>query len=90
MHADKNVFPYRTVYMGNGCIYIERMMKIKVNGEDIETDSGTLPELLRELEITEGRVAVELNLRVISKTEYGDITLGPGDNIEIVNFVGGG
>jgi sulfur carrier protein len=46
--------------------------------------------LLDELEIRPGRVVVELNRAIISRTEHGSTTLKDGDVLEIVHFVGGG
>lgn len=66
-------------------------MRLKINGETIENfKSATLAELIEELKIEKGRVAVEVNLSVVKKTEYGSFRLKDGDTIEIVNFVGGG
>jgi len=47
-------------------------------------------ELLDELKIASGRVAVEVNMIVVRKAEYGTFQLNDGDTVEIVNFVGGG
>ena len=49
-----------------------------------------IQEFLRTLGIDPGRVAVELNLDILPKTEYATTTLREGDKIEIVHFVGGG
>ncbi len=65
-------------------------MKLKVNGNIIETGSSTVSELLEELNIAPERVAVEVNLKIIKKAEYRHCMLKDGDTIEIVNFVGGG
>jgi thiamine biosynthesis protein ThiS len=65
-------------------------MNIKVNGEDRQTDSVTLKELLKELGIMRDRVAVEVNLKIIKKADHDKYQLSEGDVIEIVNFVGGG
>ena len=42
------------------------------------------------LAIDPRRVAVEHNRRVIRRATYDTATIGDGDTIEIVNFVGGG
>jgi len=65
-------------------------MKIKINGEERRTDRKALSELLEELDIQPGRVAVEVNLKIIRKADYDTHPIMEGDNIEIVNFVGGG
>ena len=65
-------------------------MNLKVNGEDHQTSKNTVAELLQEMEIQSGRVAVEVNLKIIKKADYENVSLNEGDVIEIVNFVGGG
>jgi sulfur carrier protein len=65
-------------------------MILKLNGEDHQTAKLTLAELLEEVKIQRERVAVEVNLKIIKKTDYDSLRLNEGDVIEIVNFVGGG
>ena len=65
-------------------------MKIRINGEERQTDRRTVSELLEELNILPGRVAVEVNLKIIRKVDYNTHSIMEDDNIEIVNFVGGG
>ncbi len=66
-------------------------MKLTVNGETREDlKAATVQELLDELNIQSGRVAVEVNLRIVKKADYGSFSLHDGDAVEIVNFVGGG
>ena len=65
-------------------------MKVILNGEAYNTDALFINGLLDELKIASGRVAVEVNLRIIKKTEFDSLKLCEGDSIEIVNFVGGG
>ncbi|MDP2753269.1 MAG: sulfur carrier protein ThiS [Nitrospirota bacterium] len=66
-------------------------MRLIVNGEIFETsNAGTIMELLNELRIEPGQVAVEVNLSIIKKVAYSTFRLNNEDKIEIVNFVGGG
>ena len=67
-------------------------MRLKVNGELFEAISAeTIFELLDELKIESARVgAVEVNLAIVRKTDFSTYKLKDGDEIEIVNFVGGG
>ncbi|TAN44508.1 MAG: sulfur carrier protein ThiS [Nitrospirae bacterium] len=65
-------------------------MKIRVNGEDYETSQQTLSGLLEEMKVRSGRVAVEVNLKVIKRADTADYPINEGDVIEVVNFVGGG
>jgi sulfur carrier protein len=50
----------------------------------------TIENLLAQLELDARLVAVELNLEIVSKTNYPAQKLSEGDRIEIVHFVGGG
>ena len=66
-------------------------MQIVLNGENIEAkDGSSIAELLTQLGIGLERVAVEVNMDIVSKAKYGGHTLAEGDNVEIVHFVGGG
>ena len=66
-------------------------MTIKLNGDPHQI-SGPLSvsALLQQLEIDSRRVAVELNLAVVKKAAYDSSVIKDGDEVEIVNFVGGG
>jgi len=65
-------------------------MRLIINGDNIDSNAGTVKELLVELRIKPERVAVEVNLSIIKKSDYDGCRLKDGDRIEIVNFVGGG
>ena len=66
-------------------------MNIRLNGEPLELSAPlTVGALLAELHIDPRRVAVEHNLVVLKRAAYDSTTIGDGDQIEIVNFVGGG
>ena len=66
-------------------------MKLTINGETAENiRAGTVRELLQELKVEPGRVAVEVNLTVVKRADFGTFPLNDGDRVEIVNFVGGG
>jgi thiamine biosynthesis protein ThiS len=66
-------------------------MKIVLNGDPREIAGPlTLTELLAQLNIDPRRVAVEHNLNVVKRAEYDRTRVNDGDEIEIVNFVGGG
>ncbi len=62
-----------------------------MNGEAVEVDGPlTMRALLDRLEIDPRRVAVEHNLVVLKRTTFDDAIVREGDQIEIVNLVGGG
>jgi sulfur carrier protein len=64
---------------------------ILLNGEPHELAGPlTVSALLAALEIDPRRVAVEHNFVVLKRTAFGQTTINAGDQIEIVNFVGGG
>ena len=66
-------------------------MKIVLNGDPFElTGPRTVATLLAELNIDARRVAVEHNLEVLKRTVFETTVVRDGDQVEIVNFVGGG
>ncbi|MGH9559221.1 MAG: sulfur carrier protein ThiS [Bryobacteraceae bacterium] len=68
-----------------------RMIEIVLNGRPRRVPVGlNVPRLLSFLEIDPSRVAVELNRQIARKTEWESTEVGPGAQIEIVWFVGGG
>jgi len=66
-------------------------MRIVLNGENKElTANLTLQQLLEELQIPAGRVACEVNLKIIKRAFYGATALSEGDAVEIIQAIGGG
>ncbi len=66
-------------------------MRLIVNGEPRQApDKATLADLLASLEIDPRRVAVEHNREIAPKSRWAEIALEDGDQLEIVQFVGGG
>lgn len=66
-------------------------MTIRVNGEPHEIAGPvTISGLLAGLTIDARLVAVEHNLLVVKRDRYESVVVNEGDEIEIVNFVGGG
>ena len=64
---------------------------VRVNGESRTLPTGaTIADLLRELALDKGRIAVEHNRRVVPRAEHAAARLNHGDAVEIVTFVGGG
>ena len=67
------------------------MIAITVNGEQRDAKPGsTVTDLLREMGLDPGRVAIERNLEILSRPEWQKTSVQPGDRYEIVQFVGGG
>ena len=66
-------------------------MVISLNGEPYElAERLTVSALLAHLKIDARRVAVEHNLVVLKRTTFDSVVIQEGDQVEIVNFVGGG
>lgn len=66
-------------------------MTLEINGE-----ARTIPqvsnvrELLQVLGISESRVAVELNRKIVRRQDWDHTPVSNLDHVEIVQFVGGG
>jgi thiamine biosynthesis protein ThiS len=66
-------------------------LAILVNGESRAANPGaTVADLLRELGLVSGRVAVERNYEILPRAVWTETEIQPGDRYEIVHFVGGG
>ena len=70
---------------------METTVTITVNGEsraaNVET---TVADLLRDLGLNGGRVAIERNLEILPRLKWSETRVAAGDRYEIVQFVGGG
>jgi sulfur carrier protein len=65
--------------------------RIHVNGSPMEVPAGwRLADLLLDLDLTNRRVAVELNGEIVPRSGHERTALAGGDRIEIVAAVGGG
>ena len=47
-------------------------------------------ELLTSLGLDPAKIAVERNLEIVPRSQYGEVMVGEGDRLEIVHFIGGG
>ena len=64
---------------------------ITVNGETRAANPGaTVVDLLAEMGLSLGRVAIERNLDILPRAKWQETRLEAGDRYEIVHFVGGG
>lgn len=70
---------------------METTFSIVVNGESRAVKSGAMvTDLLHELELNSGRVAIERNLEILPRPKWAETAVQDGDRYEIVQFVGGG
>ncbi len=66
-------------------------MQIKINGKERTiSDSATVTAMLKELNINNPMIIIELNRNVIKKNEYNNTILSPNDTVEIITLMGGG
>lgn len=66
-------------------------MKLFINGEERSFGAPlTLVGLVEQLGMKPDRVAVELNRDIVPRGQWPVTSLAEGDQLEIVQFVGGG
>ena len=68
-----------------------KVVQITLNGEPFQLDHAmSVIALLEKLDIDPRRVAVEHTLTIVKRLRFPEVIVGDGDQVEIVNFVGGG
>jgi sulfur carrier protein len=66
-------------------------MKIILNGQERSFEAPlTIAGLLREMDLGERRVAVEVNREIIPRSQHGAHELKDNDRVEVVFAIGGG
>jgi len=66
-------------------------MQIQLNGDPFVLDRPmTLTDLIEQLGLTGKRLAIELNLEIVPRSQHSDTVLAEGDRVEIVHAIGGG
>ena len=66
-------------------------MHIQLNGEPFELPDGeSVAALLTRLDLAGRRVAVELNLDIVPRSQHDATALREGDQVEVVHAIGGG
>ena len=67
-------------------------MKITINGKhrDFELGSMTVASLVITLALEGKRLAIELNGEIVPRSQFSEVLLKDGDQLEIVGAVGGG
>ena len=66
-------------------------MKLSINGETREFQEGlSLEELIRDLGVRKETVVAEVNRRIIQNDQRAGCRLCEGDQVELIQFVGGG
>src|SRR6266849_1275943 len=66
-------------------------IEIRLNGEAREIPAPlSIAELLDHFNLPKDYVAVERNRSIVPKQKWETVALAPGDELEVVHFVGGG
>lgn len=66
-------------------------MNVNVNGKETGVPEGTsIVMLLNQFNVTSPMTIVEVNRDVVPKEQWENRTLRDGDNIEIIQLMGGG
>ena len=66
-------------------------LSLTVNGEPRRAAAGSsIADLVQAFGLDPKKVAVERNGAIAPRSTLADVTLGDGDVLEIVHFVGGG
>ncbi len=81
--AWRNRSPYAPPYTAR--------VQIELNGQPKElTGATTVAALLASLGLDKAPCAVEVNARLVRKSEHPNHALAAGDRVEVVTLVGGG
>jgi len=66
-------------------------VQVTVNGRNEELPAGSsVGALVERLGFGKARLAIELNKRIVEHGRWDEALLEEADNVEIVEFVGGG
>lgn len=66
-------------------------IRVRVNGDEREVPAGlTAAGLLAHLELHPRMVVVERNGEIVRRDALDTVAVEPGDELELVHFVGGG
>ncbi len=67
------------------------MINIILNGENQQIDNSiSITQLLQSLDMSNKRLAVEVNQQIVSRSHFSTQILQANDKVEIVQAIGGG
>ena len=67
------------------------MISIILNGQTKQVDDDiNIDQLLHSMDLSEKRLAVEINQQIISRSDFPSHNLKDQDKVEIVQAIGGG
>lgn len=65
-------------------------MNIKINNKETEVKATSLQELATELSLPEKGVAVAVNNRMVTRTDWNQTAIKEGDKVVVIKAVCGG
>ncbi|KHD08272.1 thiamine biosynthesis protein ThiS [Candidatus Thiomargarita nelsonii] len=66
-------------------------MEIFLNGNSQQVEDGlNITSLIKQLDLENKRLAVEINLEIVPRSQFDSQILSAGDRVEIVRAIGGG
>ena len=65
-------------------------MNIKINNKETEVKATSLQELATELSLPEKGVAVAVNNRMVTRTDWNQTAIKESDNVVVIKAVCGG
>lgn len=66
-------------------------MEIYLNGQPrVLSEASTVARLLDDIGMAGRRIAVEINRSIVPRSSYAERRIQPGDQVEIVQAIGGG
>ena len=70
---------------------VGKKIRISLNGKESDVEEGILiSDLLAQMKIEPLKVACEVNQKIIRRAEYSRTAVAEGDQIEILQMIGGG
>ncbi len=67
------------------------IIQVQVNGKEREIQSWlSVNQLVESFDLDPKLIVVELNRKILSRDQFGDVQISEGDAVELVHFVGGG
>jgi sulfur carrier protein len=65
-------------------------VRLQINGDEHDLDVVTLKDVVNHFGLQEGLVVTEVDGTIIDRSNWNDINVQDGMEIELVHFVGGG
>jgi sulfur carrier protein len=66
-------------------------MKLFINGEEREfEENSTIEDILQKLSIRDKVMATAVNMEIVKEANWKEFIPKDGDNLELLQFVGGG